>query len=549
MAKQAGKNLKIFVKVLWGDSELGEVSRKFSSVRSIQIGRSLTADIRSTVWPLREDLDILERDGGRIFLNSGVPWSGIIASGGDVSLLDARVRGKKNLEIRRDSFATVKFESITVAIRVGTERVESKPKWVKAGSFSGSILGLIADTPYEQAGLGVGLVAGLLVMGAMAGGLSSRTTWKPESMSDLRASVRLPFISPTHFATAPDVLQDRLDRFQMIDSVTGYYSDLGAVLTRPLVDHKTKMLFDETVQSYRTAGLEQESRLAQLDASVDRLAKDLTGRGNYVLSMPVVRAESLDGSLQRVLDKIAIVSASAKLLSEKRLKTADIFQADPAYDYGNTAGKTGSDELADFTKKLGDGFRKTLPDEEQQALEAKSMSIDASAIQVALFGRDHLIAGVVNCCDTIVGIKAGSTPVTYHPMPRFTDSDEKLASLKSSIWGAPEEKSKVSRIVEPIAGVIDSKAVERAIASGKFQLQLCFELALRRNQAAKGSMEWSWRIDTRGSISALSLIQTTLKDQELVQCVRTRIAGWRFPKPKGGSVEIRYPFEFVRDKG
>jgi len=228
---------------------------------------------------------------------------------------------------------------------------------------------------------------------------------------------------------------------------------------------------------------------------------------------------------------------------------SEAFRAEADYDHKQGASiASGKDNLAEFTQKLGAGFRKTLPDEELQMQQAKSHATEATARQVDLFGKEYLQAGVINCCPEIIGIKAGSTPITYTPMPRFRDGDQKLALLNASRWGE-KDSAKPSRIIEPIAGIIDSKAVEKAISSGRFQLQLCFELSLRRNQTAKGSMEWQWKIDTQGKISSLSLLNSTMKDDELIRCVRQRIAGWKFPKARGGSVEIRYPFEFVRDRG
>lgn len=549
MAKRSTATSKIFVKILWGDAEIGSITRRFTGVRSLTVGKNLMADIRSVVWPLRDDLVILEKDGGRLFLNPDLAWNGLLTCGGEVTILDSRVRGKKNLEIKNGTFATLKVEDITVAIRVGTPLKLTIPKFTKLGSFRSSPLGLIADTPYEQAGLSVGLIAALILTVAFAAGLNRRPVWAPETIADLPDSVRLPFIAPSHFSTAPDVIQDKIDRFHFVESVSKYYHHLATVLTDPTKTTDDSYIFAETRASYKEAAENQSEQLAGLDSNINRLAEDTKKRGDYILSMPVVRGESLDGSLQRILDKISVIQAHAKELSEKRALTGAAFVEDPSYDYGTGAGKSGGDSLADFTKKLGQGFRRTLPDEELQALEAKSLATEAIASQIDLFGKDHLKSGVRDCCEPIVAIKAGSTPVTYTPMPRFTDSDQKLASLKASQWGAPEEKAKTPKIMEPVAGVIDSKALERAIASGRFQLQLCFELALRRNQAAKGSMEWSWKIDSRGVISGISLVRSTLKDEELVQCVRRRIAGWKLPKPKGGSVEIRYPFEFVRDRG
>jgi hypothetical protein len=33
-------------------------------------------------------------------------------------------------------------------------------------------------------------------------------------------------------------------------------------------------------------------------------------------------------------------------------------------------------------------------------------------------------------------------------------------------------------------------------------------------------------------------------DSEVANCIKTLIARWRFPSPKGGAVEVQYPFLF-----
>ncbi|MCX6125744.1 MAG: AgmX/PglI C-terminal domain-containing protein [Proteobacteria bacterium] len=540
---------KLFLRIMWGDSSLGEISRSFQAVRSITIGRGLTCDVRSMAWPLLDDMTLFERESGKLMLNQSISWDGVFGDGSDLTILDARDRRKKPLEIKSGTFATLKAENITIAFRVGLNRPNAMGGASRASAFRGSILGLIAATSFERNALAVSIVTSLLLFGSIAAGLLRRPIWRPEAESDIPDSFRIPFVSPSHLATGPDVLQDRLDRYRVLDSVSGFYQDLSVVMTQPKLLPPAHRLFDETVRSYIDFSSEREGRIAQFEASTARLANEIASRGGFVVSVPAVRGESLDGSMQRMLDKINTISASSAELTSIRGLTASNFKADATYDYGNAGGKSGHDSFADFTKRLGDGFRQVLPDEQQQAAEAKSHAVEALAAQIALFGKEHLKSGVQNCCETVIGVKPGATPVTYIPMPRFLDSDLKLSSLKSSQWGAPEALKMPVRIIEPLIGAIDANAVESAIASGKFQLQLCFELALRRNQAAKGNMEWSWQIDSKGSISRLALLSSTLKDEELVRCVRMRIAGWKFPKAKGGSVEIRYPFEFVRDRG
>lgn len=550
MARSSAKPQKLFIKVFWGGADLGAVARSLSSVRSVTAGRGFLTDIHSSIWPLRDNVTIVERERGHLYLNPDLPWDGVLHNGKDLFVLDSRARTKKPIEIRPNTTATLRLEDISIAIRTGQEHVPYRPKGVAKSQFKGSMLALIADTPSERMGLISAAIAALIMVGAAAAGLKSREVWRPESLADLGDELKIPYISPTHFQTAPQVIQDKLDRFHYVESVSSYYSDLATMMTNPEELGKDSKMFSESVRQYQSAFDAQREQLAEFTAAGDRLTRDVRSSGGRVMGIPVVRGESLDGSLQRIMNKVTLVQESAKNLADLRVKVGEGFKAEPAYDYGAAQQANGGDNLSDFTKKLGEGFRNALPDEEQQAKEAKDFAIDASAAQLALFGKEYLKRAHGQCCPGVSGIKAGASPIDLKNSESFTQSDEFLASLKASTWGAPKPlPEKSHRIVEPIAGIIDAKSVEKAIASGRFQLQLCFELALRRNQAAKGNMEWKWQIDTRGKINGLSLLSTTLKDEELIHCVRTRIAGWKFPKPKGGSVEIRYPFEFERDKG
>lgn len=548
MARSSAKSNKLFVKVLWGGADLGSVTRNLASVRSVSAGRSKFSDIHSSIWPLRDNLTILERERGHLYLNPDLPWDGVVHNGKDLFVLDSRSRTRKPIEIRANTSATLRIEDISIAIRTGQEHVPYRAKGVAKGQFKPSLLGLIADTKNERWSIAIAAVASAILVIAAAAGLNSRSVWRPESIADLNDSIKIPFIAPSHFSTAPAVLQDRLDRFHYVDSVSKYYSDLALLLTNPKELPKDSDMFAESKLQYQNLFAQQSEQIAQMKAAGERLNQDVRVGGGKTLGMPVVIGESLDGSLQRILNKVTILQDTAKSLTEIRSKAGEAFRAEASYDYGATPQAAGADNLSDFTKKLGEGFRNALPDEEQQAKEAKSFEVEASAAQIALFGKDYLKPSK-ECCPGVSGVKAGASPIDLKNSESFEQSDEFLASLKASTWGAPKQEEKIPRVIEPLAGTIDPKSVEKAIASGRFQLQLCFELALRRNQAAKGNMEWKWQIDTRGQMSGLALLSSTLKDEELIHCVRSRIAGWKFPKPKGGSVEIRYPFEFERDKG
>jgi len=62
-------------------------------------------------------------------------------------------------------------------------------------------------------------------------------------------------------------------------------------------------------------------------------------------------------------------------------------------------------------------------------------------------------------------------------------------------------------------------------------------------------MEWRWRIDSTGRLDALELVKSNINDPNMARCVRQKMSAWKFPKPRRGSVEITYPFEFSPSRG
>jgi hypothetical protein len=61
-------------------------------------------------------------------------------------------------------------------------------------------------------------------------------------------------------------------------------------------------------------------------------------------------------------------------------------------------------------------------------------------------------------------------------------------------------------------------------------------------------MEWKWILTTQGEIVDLNLVSSTIRSPQMAKCVKQKILGWRFPKPKKGSIEITYPFFFTPKK-
>ena len=102
---------------------------------------------------------------------------------------------------------------------------------------------------------------------------------------------------------------------------------------------------------------------------------------------------------------------------------------------------------------------------------------------------------------------------------------------------------------EPVIGKISSRKVEQVIIRKKFEIQLCYEAALRRDSKINGVMNWSWMLNTKGIISNIKLERSNITDDRMIDCIRRKLSRWKFPKPKRGSVKIEFPFKFSTVKG
>jgi hypothetical protein len=176
-------------------------------------------------------------------------------------------------------------------------------------------------------------------------------------------------------------------------------------------------------------------------------------------------------------------------------------------------------------------------------LEAKDFATRARVLQKRQLPHDSTLTPL-NAAP--LGLPDGSKYASFLGDIDFFLADEKLLQLQASEWGAPRKPAKSK---EALVGEIDPALIERYIKQNRYQLQLCYELALRRNEAASGTMEWRWRIDSRGVISDVALVASAIKDQSMIQCIQRKISAWSFPRPRRGSVEVSYPFEFSPSKG
>ena len=110
--------------------------------------------------------------------------------------------------------------------------------------------------------------------------------------------------------------------------------------------------------------------------------------------------------------------------------------------------------------------------------------------------------------------------------------------------GEKSVKAVVSSAAPSVDGELDPNVVAKEVKRRIGAVKVCYERALKRNPALSGKIVVRWTITPEGTVTGLDVENDTLGDPEVGQCIKKSIAGWRFPRPSGGSVEVSFPFVF-----
>lgn len=77
------------------------------------------------------------------------------------------------------------------------------------------------------------------------------------------------------------------------------------------------------------------------------------------------------------------------------------------------------------------------------------------------------------------------------------------------------------------------------------QARGCYERALSHNSSLSGSVVVNVRVSPTGTACSVSAGKDTLGDAAVSNCVLQRFKSGKFPKPKGGCVDVALPINFV----
>lgn len=110
---------------------------------------------------------------------------------------------------------------------------------------------------------------------------------------------------------------------------------------------------------------------------------------------------------------------------------------------------------------------------------------------------------------------------------------ERSASIRT---GAVDARGSLSRDV-----------IERVVRRNFPQVRFCYESA--SHPGLSGRVTLAFTIGPDGAVTSSAVESSTLGNAQVEQCLAHSARRWRFPAPTGGSVVVRYPFDFTPGAG
>jgi outer membrane biosynthesis protein TonB len=96
-----------------------------------------------------------------------------------------------------------------------------------------------------------------------------------------------------------------------------------------------------------------------------------------------------------------------------------------------------------------------------------------------------------------------------------------------------------------VDGAVDSASVSKTIRGSSAAVKRCYDKALLVNPTLKGKISVTILINEKGRVESVEISEDTVKDAEVVKCIKGVVSRLRFPKPDGGPASVTFPFVFT----
>jgi hypothetical protein len=539
------KNIEVQVKILQNGYPVAGCTKALSRNLRIDLTADYTGELAIPLYAMSGNINLFLMESGQLFLNLDQAWTGFITSGGQVRNVLATDREARQFPVSLNDYGSICWKDLRLLYKVIAKGTESKSHLTVAKGYQGLPFGLLLADRSEWRLFISAVLAGIIVVGLTCYAMFVADIRRPKMLEDLGADYTLPFVSPEHLRLIPEAQTTKLDRSDYLKSSIGYYRALSSLLTGENIENTGKYLKESTIFRYSQLHQDYQSRLKEESERQEiRNEHVLADRTTAMVFIPSVAGMSLRLRLVRILEKIDVVHQAQRMNLLLKRQISEQFGRDEGYDWLNyqaaNVANRGAQEYLSKVRVFSD-----LTNEQQMYAEGERLAREAQGIQERKFGHNFTRRKSPGDEDSYIGIDSGIDFASFLSSVRILTNEGRIDEIRASSF----DQRRKEVIKEPLVGIIDPGSIQKALSKNQFQLQLCYELALRRNQLAQGSMDWQWRIDSRGKISDIVLKQSSVGDRRMVECVRSKMALWQFPRPRNGSIEINHSFQFSPQKG
>lgn len=543
----------IHIEILQNGEQLAYLKKNLRRRGTISLYSDGKAKLSIPFYPLPNGrLDIFKITAKGVRLIVEPMWEGFSTSNGELINLNRNDRGRREIDLEKGDYVSISRDDLRIIARI-TDRhqfANFKPKPIHRSirsEWRGSALNFLISHREERYSFIGGTLAAAVILCSLILGLGYRNQGRPNSINEIKDEYMLSFVAPTHLETAPEILQNKLNRSHFVQSVFKFYQAFTNLMIGTSIQNE-QLLLPSSIDTFRRFHLDiNEDLQSKIEAQkeIDRNLSDHST--SAILNIPSVIGESLYGKMLRTLDKIQILQKAASLNLKAKQKVTPEYNHDEPYDYENY--RDGKDSLRTKKADVPDAIKQikvwTPSDSEEIMYQEAHNWAKKAELQQKLNGLESSTP-IDHEHSVPLGLPQGSQETSFISDIDLLLIDEKIANIHGAEWGADlTPKKVVTKSTQPK----DTNIIESYIKSNRYQLQLCYELALRRDPVARGTMEWYWKIDSRGNVSNVNLIDSNINDQTMIQCISRKIFSWRFPRPARGDLEITYPFEFLPSKG
>ncbi len=99
-----------------------------------------------------------------------------------------------------------------------------------------------------------------------------------------------------------------------------------------------------------------------------------------------------------------------------------------------------------------------------------------------------------------------------------------------------------------VQGSLSPDQIRRVVQKHANATRNCYNKELQQKRDLAGKIVVKFTIGPNGKVLRVEIPESTMKNANVEQCLRTQVKSWQFPEPKGGgSVTVNYPFTFTAE--